>query len=50
MPVDDGNARKKEYIITNLGKSIADEELTRLKELSMIAEVIIGEGSVKSFV
>lgn len=42
MPVDDGNGRKKEYIITKIGKEIAQAELTRLKELSSIAEEIIG--------
>lgn len=45
MPVDDGNGRKKEYIITKNGKEIAEVELTRLKELSSIAEKIVrGEG------
>ncbi|WMJ80530.1 helix-turn-helix transcriptional regulator [Clostridium sp. MB40-C1] len=42
MPVDDGRGRKKEYIITKIGKEIAEVELTRLKDLSSIAEEIIG--------
>lgn len=44
MPIDDGNGRKKEYIITKKGKEIAEMELTRLKDLSSIAEVIIRGG------
>lgn len=41
-PVDDGRGRKKEYVITRYGKEIAEGELERLKELSSIAEEIIG--------
>lgn len=41
MPVDDGRGRKKEYIITKIGKEIAEVELKRLKDLSSIAEEII---------
>ena len=36
------NSRKKEYVITEKGKSIADYELTRLKELVINGENIIG--------
>lgn len=42
MPIDDGNERKKEYIITEIGKEIAKVELTRLNNLSNIAQEIIG--------
>lgn len=42
MPIDDGNERKKEYIITEIGKEIAKVELTRLNNLSGIAQEIIG--------
>ncbi len=42
MPIDDGNERKKEYIITEIGKEIAKVELTRLNNLSSIAQEIIG--------
>ncbi|NLC68696.1 MAG: PadR family transcriptional regulator [Clostridiaceae bacterium] len=41
-PVDDGSGRKKEYVVTGIGKEIAETELKRLKELSSIAEEIIG--------
>lgn len=34
--------RKKEYLITALGREIAVKELERLKELSQTAEKIIG--------
>ena len=38
----DDEGRKKEYIITSLGKEIAENELSRLKELTQIASEIIG--------
>ena len=41
---DDGTARKKEYVITELGKSVADAELARIKQLYLIAEDIMKEG------
>ncbi|NLP33677.1 MAG: PadR family transcriptional regulator [Clostridiales bacterium] len=41
-PVDDGKGRKKEYIITDIGREIAEAELLRMKELVEIAEQIIG--------
>lgn len=41
-PVDDGAGRKKEYIITKLGKQIAQGEINRLKDLINIAEEISG--------
>lgn len=37
------NGRKKEYLITSLGKEIAEKELTRLHQLTQIAtEIIMG--------
>jgi DNA-binding PadR family transcriptional regulator len=42
MPVDDGSGRKKEYVITEIGKEIAEAEMKRLKSLINIAEEIIG--------
>lgn len=44
-PTDDGSGRKKEYIISELGKDVARTELDRLKNLSIIAEQIIGGNS-----
>ncbi|MEL7648416.1 MAG: PadR family transcriptional regulator [Sedimentibacter sp.] len=41
-PVDDGKGRKKEYVITNAGKEIADIEIKRLKDLISVAEEIMG--------
>ena len=38
----DNEGRKKEYIITSLGKEIAENELTRLNELVKTASEIIG--------
>lgn len=38
-----GNDRKKEYIITDLGKEIVTSELERLKELMMNGEKIVGK-------
>ena len=37
------NSRKKEYELTNLGKQITIDELTRLRELILNGEQIIGE-------
>ena len=34
--------RKKEYVITSLGKKVAEKELFRLRETSHIAAQIIG--------
>ena len=39
---DDSDVRKKEYRITDLGRQIAEQELARLKEITRIAEEIIG--------
>ena len=36
------NGRKKEYCITALGKEIAEKELARLNELTLIAAEIMG--------
>ena len=36
------NSRRKEYVITEQGKSIAENELSRLKELISNAESVIG--------
>lgn len=41
-PTDDGKGRKKEYVITEIGKEIAETELERLKKLIHTAERIIG--------
>lgn len=38
----DSNIRKKEYLITDNGKEIAEQELTRIKDLFNIANEIIG--------
>ena len=35
-------AEKKTYIITDLGKQIAQNELKRIKELTQIANEVIG--------
>lgn len=40
---DDGNSKKKEYLITNLGKEIASAEINRLKEITRLAISIIEE-------
>lgn len=42
---DDSEGRKKEYLITTLGKEIAEKELTRLHELTQIATKIIQGGN-----
>ena len=38
----DNDDRKKEYIITSLGREIAEKELARLQELTQTASEIIG--------
>ena len=40
-PFGDGEGRKKEYKITELGKNVAEKELLRLQELTRIAGEII---------
>lgn len=39
---DDSDVRKKEYIITDEGRCVADRELKRIQSLACIAEDIIG--------
>ncbi|MBQ8334072.1 MAG: PadR family transcriptional regulator [Clostridia bacterium] len=39
---NDSDVRKKEYRITDLGRQIAEQELARLREVTRIAEEIIG--------
>lgn len=41
-PYGNDSSRKNEYLITELGKEIADKELLRIKELCDIATDIIG--------
>lgn len=41
-PYGESDGRKKEYLISTLGKQVAEQELCRLKELTGIAENIIG--------
>ncbi len=41
-PHGDGSGRKKEFVITPLGKEIAEKELSRLQELTRLAEEITG--------
>lgn len=41
-PYGDNGGRKKEYLITALGKEIAEKELARLRELTQTATSIIG--------
>lgn len=38
----EANGRKKEYLITALGKEIAERELARLNELTQVAAEIVG--------
>lgn len=38
----DGNSRKKEYVITDLGKSMVKNELLRLQELVKNGEILMG--------
>ena len=42
MPIDDGKGRRKEYVITEVGKQIVEKEKARLKSLIVIAEEITG--------
>ncbi len=42
ISADDGNGRKKEYIITQKGKDIVDVEIVRLKNLLLTADKIVG--------
>ena len=39
---DDSDVRKKEYIITDDGRRVAERELKRIQSLACIAEDIIG--------
>lgn len=41
-PCGDSEGRKKEYLITDQGKEIAEKELVRLNELISVASGIIG--------
>ena len=41
---DDNNSRKKEYVLSALGKDITIQELERLKQLTATASNIIGGG------
>ncbi|MDF2542782.1 MAG: transcriptional regulator, PadR family [Herbinix sp.] len=41
-PVNEGSERKKEYIISETGKEIAEAELIRLNKLTETASRIIG--------
>ena len=41
-PWGDQGGRKKEFRITDLGKDMAQKELTRLRELTDVAQEIIG--------
>lgn len=41
-PVNDGTERKKEYLITETGKEIAEAELIRLNKLIKTASKILG--------
>lgn len=40
-PYGDSDGRKKEYVITEEGRRIAEKELRRLRELTKTAETII---------
>jgi len=43
MPIGDENGgNKKEYIITDIGRKTAEEELNRMRELWRLASTIIG--------
>lgn len=44
-PYNLNTARKKEYIITLLGKQVAEKELERLKELIVLANDVLKEGA-----
>ena len=39
---DDSDVRKKEYIITDEGRHVAERELKRIQSLACIAEEIVG--------
>lgn len=39
---EEKNSRKKEYIITSLGKRVLEDEIKRLRELLMNGENILG--------
>ena len=39
---DDSDVRRREYIVTALGRQIAEQELRRLRELTQIAGEITG--------
>lgn len=41
-PYGDSGDRKKEYLITLQGKTVAENELARLKELVAVAKEIVG--------
>lgn len=43
-PFGSDNSRKKEYVITSLGKEITQSEIKRIKEMFQIANKIIEEG------
>ena len=40
----EADGRKKEYLITSLGKEVAEKELCRLNEITQTATEIIGGG------
>lgn len=42
-PIGNATERKKEYLITPLGKEITQQEINRLKEISQIAKRIVEE-------
>ena len=42
MPYGDSEDRRKEYIITTLGKEIVKKELIRLDQLVSVANEIVG--------
>lgn len=41
-PYGDQGGRKKAYVITDIGREIAEKELARLRELTQTAEKIMG--------
>lgn len=42
---EDESSRKKEYVITDLGREVALQELNRLEDLSQVAKKIMKGGS-----
>lgn len=44
---DEGDSRKKEYLITDIGKQKAEEELLRMEELWKLASMTIKEDRSK---